>query len=57
MVRFGSMVKVALFAIEARPELCDETVALLVDPFVELLDFEWRSWGVSAEGDLGDRVD
>ena len=48
-----SLVEAALFAMEARPELGDETVALLVDPFADLLNFEWRSWGVSAERDLG----
>jgi hypothetical protein len=52
---FSEMVRSAVFALAARPELDDATVGTLVDPFASRLNFEWRSRGVStkSEGEAG----
>lgn len=49
--RFHSMLTSAAFGLAARPELEDDIIALVVDPFATALDFEWHSWGVGM-GDL-----
>ncbi|WP_028708012.1 hypothetical protein [Propionicicella superfundia] len=46
---FTSLLTSAVFAFASRPQVDDDTVALVVDPFTEPLGFEWRSWGVSTE--------
>lgn len=49
---FTGMLNSAVFAFASRPVVGDETVGLVVDPFASRLGFEWRSWGVSVNGDL-----
>lgn len=47
MNSFSFALKDAVDALAARPEVDDDTVALIVDPFATRLGFEWRSWGPS----------
>lgn len=46
MGSFTSLLGSAVFALASRPQLDDDIVALVVDPFAKRLGFEWRSWGV-----------
>lgn len=43
---YTMLLRAAVFAVALRPELGDETVGLLVDPFAERVGFEWRSRGI-----------
>lgn len=52
--RFTGMLSSAVFAFASRPVVADDVVGLVVDPFTSRLGFEWRSWGVSVNGDLGE---
>ncbi|MFK4791671.1 hypothetical protein [Microbacterium sp. ZW T5_56] len=40
--------KIAVLALAARPKLDEETVGLVVDPFTDILGYDWRSTGVSS---------
>lgn len=50
---FTLLLRAAVLALESRPELDDDTVGLVVDPFASRLGFEWRSWGVGPESGSG----
>lgn len=47
---FSELLRAAVFAFASRPKVADAVVAAVVDPITEPLGFEWRSWGVSADG-------
>jgi hypothetical protein len=51
---FTLFLRVAVSAFAFRPQLGDEVVGPIIDPFAERLGFEWRSWGVTAETPPGD---
>jgi hypothetical protein len=53
MASYMDLLNSAVFAFASRPVVGDETVGLVVEPFTSRLGFEWRSWGVSVNGDLG----
>lgn len=45
MLGFTNPLTAAVFALELRPKLDDDTAGLVVNPIASRWGFEWRSWG------------